>query len=46
MMVIGGITKDGFSNSKVGPFEVYSLRVKADSVLFVQCGLSIQIILL
>ena len=33
MMVSGGITKDGLSESKVYQCGVYSLRVKANSVL-------------
>ena len=37
-MVSGGITKDGVSKSKVDPFGVCSLRVKANSVLCLQCG--------
>ena len=38
VMVNGGITHNGLSESNVGPFGVYSLRVKADSVLCFQCG--------
>ena len=38
VMVSGGITKDGLSESKVDPCEVCSLRVKANKVLCVQCG--------
>ena len=38
VMVSSSITKDGFSNSKVDPCGVCSLRVKASSVLCVQCG--------
>ena len=38
MMVNGGITKDGLSKCKVDPCGICSLRVKADSVLCVQCG--------
>ena len=38
VMVNGGITHNGLSESKVGPFGVCSLRVKADSVLCLQCG--------
>ena len=37
-MVSGGITKDGMSKSKVDPCGVYSLRVKTNSVLCLQCG--------
>ena len=37
-MVSGSITKDGLSESKVDPCSVCSLRVKANSVLCVQCG--------
>ena len=39
---IMGITKDGMSKSKVDPCGVCSLRVKANSVLCVQCGKWIQ----
>ena len=38
MLVSGGITTDGMSTSKVDPSGVYSLTVKANSVLCVQCG--------
>ena len=38
VMVCGGITKDGKSKSKVDPCGVCSLRVKANSVLYLQCG--------
>ena len=38
VMVCGGITKDGMSKSKVVPCGVCSFRVKANSVLCVQCG--------
>ena len=41
-MVSSGITKDGLSKSKVDPCGVCSLRVKANSVLCVQCGMSIH----
>ena len=37
VMVSSGITQDGLSKSKVDPCEVYSLKVKANSVLCVQC---------
>ena len=37
VMVCGGITKDGLSKSKIDPCGVCSLRVKANSVLYVQC---------
>ena len=37
-MVSSGITQDGMSESKVDPCVVCSLRVKANSVLCVQCG--------
>ena len=37
-MVSGGITKDGMSKSKVDLCGVDSLRVKANSVLCIQCG--------
>ena len=36
-MVSGCIAKDGMSKSKVDPCGVCSLRVKANSVLCVQC---------
>ena len=38
LWVSGGITKDGMSKSKVDPCGVCSLRVKANSVLCLQCG--------
>ena len=38
VMLSGGITKDGMSKSKVDPCGVCSLRVKANSVLCLQCG--------
>ena len=38
VMVCGGITKDGMSKCKCDPCWVYSLRVKANSVLCLQCG--------
>ena len=38
VMVSSGITKDGLYKSKVDPCGVCSLRVKANSVLCVQCG--------
>ena len=37
-MVCGGITKDGMSKCKVDPCGVYSLIVKASSVLCLLCG--------
>ena len=37
-MVSGGITKDILSKGKVDPCWVCQLRVKASSVLCVQCG--------
>ena len=37
VVVSGGITKDGMSKSNVDPCGVCSLRVKANSVLCVQC---------
>ena len=37
-MVCGGITKDGMSESKVDTCGVCNLRVKANSVLCLQCG--------
>ena len=38
VMVCGSTTKDGMSKSKVDPCGVCSLRVKANSVLCLQCG--------
>ena len=38
VMVCSGIIKDGVSKSKVDPCWVCSLRVKANSVLCLQCG--------
>ena len=38
VMVSDGITKDGLTECKVDPCGVCSLRVKANSVLCVQCG--------
>ena len=38
VMVCGDITRDGLSKSKVDPCGACSLRVKANSVLFLQCG--------
>ena len=38
VMVCGGITQNGLSKSKVDPCGVCSLRVKANSVLCLQCG--------
>ena len=40
LMVCDGITKDEMSKSKVDPYGVYIcyLRVKANSVLCLQCG--------
>ena len=38
VMIGGGITNDGLSKSKVDPCGICSLRVKADSVLCIQCG--------
>ena len=37
VMVSSGITKDGLSKSTVDPCRVCSLRVKANSVLCLQC---------
>ena len=37
-MVSSGITKDGLSKCKADLCGVYSLRVKANSALCVQCG--------
>ena len=38
VLVSGSITQDGLSTSIVDPCGVCSLRVKANSVLCVQCG--------
>ena len=38
VMASGSITKDGMSKGKVDPCGVCSLRVKANSVLCLQCG--------
>ena len=38
VMICGEIKKDGMSKSKVDPCGVCSLRVKANSVLCLQCG--------
>ena len=38
VMVSGGITQDGVSRTKVDPCGLSSLRVKANSVLCLQCG--------
>ena len=38
VMVSGVITQDNLSKSKVDPCGVFSLRVKSNSVLCVQCG--------
>ena len=38
VMVCGGITKGGMSKSKVDPYGICILRMKANSVLCVQCG--------
>ena len=37
VVVSGGITMDGMSKSKVDPCGVCSLRVKANSVVCMQC---------
>ena len=42
VIVCRGITKDGMSKSKVDPCWIRSLRVKANSVLCIQCGKWIQ----
>ena len=42
VMVSGNITKDSMSISKVDPCGVCSLRVKANSVLCVQCNMWIH----
>ena len=41
-LVSGSITKDGLSKNKVDACGVCSLKVKGDSVLFVQCCTWIQ----
>ena len=38
VMISGVITKDGMSKCKVDPCGVFSLRVKANSVLCLPCG--------
>ena len=38
VMVSSGITNDGLTKCKIDPFGVCSLRVKANSVFYVQCG--------
>ena len=38
VMVSSGITRDGLSKSKVDPYGVHSLKVKANSALCVQYG--------
>ena len=38
VMVSSGITKNGLSKNKVDPCGVCSLGLKANSVLYVQCG--------
>ena len=38
VLVVSGFTQNGLSKSKVDPCGVCSLRVKANSVLCVQCG--------
>ena len=38
MKINEGITKDGMSKSYVVPCRICSLRVKANSVLCLQCG--------
>ena len=38
VMVCGGITEDDMSKGKVDPCGVCSLRVKANTVLCLQCG--------
>ena len=43
VMVSGGITKEGMSNSKVDTCVFCSFRVKANSVLCLQCGKWIHI---
>ena len=43
VMAIGAITKDDLSKSKVYPCGISGLSVKANSVLYVQCGKWIHI---
>ena len=42
VIVSSSITKDGLSKSKVDPCWVCSLRVKANTLLCVQCGRQIH----
>ena len=42
VMVCSSITKDSMSKSKVDPCGVCSLRIKANLVLCVQCGMWIH----
>ena len=42
VMVSGGTTKDGMPKSKADPCGVWGLKVKANSVLCLQCGKWIQ----
>ena len=37
-VMVNGITKDGLSKSKVDPCWICIVRVKANLVLYVQCG--------
>ena len=43
VMVSSGIVQDGLSKSNVDSFRVYSLRVKANSALCLQCGKCIHV---
>ena len=38
MIVSGFITKDGLSENKVDTCRVSSMKINADSVLFIKCG--------
>ena len=42
VLVSGSITKEGMSKSKVDPCGVYCLRIKANTVLCVHCGMWIH----
>ena len=44
VMVSGNITKEGMSKSNVDPCGVCSLRVKANSILCVQCGIMVDVL--
>ena len=42
VMVSGSITKDDLSKSKAEPFDICCLKVKATSLLCVECGKNIH----